>query len=88
MSAAFLAAPGNTVYPLEVRVSFIGICAKLSSEWTCSSDFGTVANTDSEATMGTGANDTKSYDPLGLIIVGKKFMTEVLFDGLLSVPFC
>lgn len=67
-------------------MGFIGLCAKLASGWTCSSHFETVANKVSEAAMNTGTNATGSYDPLGLLNIGKSFRDEVVFDGLLSVP--
>lgn len=71
---------------MELRVGFFGVCVQLTLGWTCSPDFGTVANKVSELSMTADANTTESYDPLDLLNVGKRFRDEVVFDGLLSVP--
>lgn len=81
LAAALASAVGNSTQLLEVRVGFLGICAKLPSDtWACSSSFETISK--EVVIMEDGAYNI-SYDPLGVIDIAKGFRDDVVFDGLM-----
>lgn len=81
VAAALASAVENSSQPLEVRVGFIGVCAKLPADtWACSSSFETVSK--QVALVESGASNT-SYDPLGIVDLAKGFKNDVIFNGLM-----
>lgn len=84
VAAALASAVGNSTQLLEVRVGFLGVCAKLPSDtWTCSSSFDTISK---QVALVQDGTSNSSYDPLGVVDLAKGFKDNVVFDGLMSVP--
>jgi hypothetical protein len=70
----------STHSPLEVRVSYLGICiSQVASEWVCASNGQALANL---IKMYDGSNSGE-HDPLNLIWIAEKFKDGMLFSGLL-----
>lgn len=81
VAAALASAVGNSTQLLEVRVGFLGVCAKLPADtWTCSSSFDTISK---QLAIVQAEASTSSYDPLGVIDFAKGFRDNVVFDGLM-----
>lgn len=71
----------NSSQLLEVRIGFLGVCAKLPSDtWTCSSSFETIAK---QVDLIQAEASNISYDPLGIMDIAKGFKDNVLFNGLM-----
>lgn len=84
IAAALASAVGNSSQLFEVRVGFIGVCARFPSDtWVCSSSFETISNQLAIVQAGAANN---SYDPLGILDIAKGFKDTVTFDGLMLVP--
>ena len=87
-STALESSMSNQTKSLELRVGFLGACIELASEWTCSPAFSAITDRLSEIQFDANEDAlSESYDPLGLLNVGKSFKDKVVFDGLMSVPF-
>lgn len=83
VAAALASAVQNSSELLEVRVGFIGVCAKLPADtWACSSSLETVSK--QLAIVQAGASN-HSYDPLGIFDLAKGFKENVIFNGLMLV---
>lgn len=85
-STALESSISNQTESLELRVGFLGACVELASEWTCSPAFSAITDRLSEIQFNANEDAlSESYDPLGLLNVGKSFKDKVVFDGLMYI---
>ncbi|KAL7785628.1 Ca2+ regulator and membrane fusion protein Fig1 domain-containing protein [Trichoderma ceciliae] len=84
VSAALASLEGNHA-SLQVRVSFMGLCARLpSGDWSCSSKIDNVANAVNNVLV-EQAGSGDSHDPLRLVSIARSFKDGVVFGGLFFI---